>query len=150
MHQRENDVKSPKMENGAVVGNWGVSSEVHANGHGGHAWCLPFRYMVLRNTGDPASIPLTSPLLVPPALHLKTPQSAPCSRCTSLPPRPPNPCPAAGSRRPGGSLGCSGRPGGQILRNGLYGGSHEWECSERSRRSKQHQQHTIPTQFPTI
>ena len=150
MHQRENDVKSPKMENGAVVGNWGVSSEVHANGHGGHAWCLPFRYMVLRNTGDPTSIPLTSPLLVPPELHLKTPQSAPCSRRTSLPPRPPNPCPAAGSRRPGGSLGCSGRPGGQILQHGLYGGGHEWECSERSRRSKQHQQHTIPTQFPTI
>ena len=49
---------------------------------------------MLRNTGDPASIPLTSPLLVPPALHLKTPQSAPCSRRTSLPPRPPNPCPA--------------------------------------------------------
>ena len=74
MHQRENDVKSPKMENGAVVGNWGVSSEVRANGHGGHAWCLPFRYMVLRNTGDPASIPLTSPLLVPRVVYLASDQ----------------------------------------------------------------------------
>ena len=71
-----------------------------------------------RNSTPPVPILLSAcPLYPTPALLLLL-----LSRRTSLPPRPPNPCPAAGSRRPGGSPGCSGRPGGQILRDGRPGG----------------------------
>ena len=82
---------------------------------------FPYGCMVLINTE-------TAPLPVPIQLSACPLHPTPAllrlllSRRTSLPPRPPNPCPAAGSGHLGGSRGCSGRPGGQILQDYLCWG----------------------------
>ena len=67
---------------------------------------------------EPALTPSCPALSIPPAPPTPVLLLLVLSRRMSLPPRPANPCPADGSRRPGGSLGCSGRPGGQLFRNG--------------------------------
>ena len=109
---------------------------------------------------EPALTPSCPALSIPPAPPTPVLLLLVLSRRMSLPPRPANPCPADGSRRPGGSLGCSGRPGGQLFRNGRpwggYGGGvvrrsrSVRAATERSRNKKIYTQNIVIHLFHTF